>query len=602
MTSPTLLGKSSRLLPLLAAFLILGVIYDVVTPIFEKPDEAQHFFVIKHIAQHGRLPRLGVDPDTAISRQETMQAPLYYMLAALAVAPIDLSDAEARLWPNPKRNFGDATLPEKKNVWIHTPAEAFPWRGATLAVHVARWVALLMSAGTVACTYALARLVAPDDERLALASAATVAFLPMFAFISSSASNDSTIAFLSSLSLTLLVWIADRGLSVRRGAVLGVSLGLLALSKLIGTVLLLASPVLLVWIAWKRRELARWPATAAAALGTALAIAGWWYVRNWMVYGEPLALQPVLDELGSKMEWPSGFGWHDFVGQGRLLVFSAWGLFGQANILIRPVWIYGLLNGLVLLAGVGWVVRAAPTTNRWVILHSEILFAWLAIVVVMVIRWWLAAGGFGRLLFPALAAMSVLVTIGWRNLAGVISTRLQFRRPPFEWLLPTVLLVVAIAAPVVYIPPEYAPPPLVETLPSSARRVNIDYADTIRLEGYTFESDENRIVLTFYWRALQETSLDYQAVIRMRAPDGSWWLDYVNYTGQGTSLTSLWRAGELREDRYEFHLWRLSPVQGGMDLLVGFFEPKAWETVAVEARGLEVVEGYLVVVEAGVQI
>src|SRR5688500_7256814 len=74
---------------LLLAYLVLAVIYSVVTPIFEVSDELWHYPMVQYLATNGfSLP--SPSPD-ALWRQEGGQPPLYYLAAALLTAPIDTS-------------------------------------------------------------------------------------------------------------------------------------------------------------------------------------------------------------------------------------------------------------------------------------------------------------------------------------------------------------------------------------------------------------------------------------------------------------------------------------------------------------------------------
>ena len=61
---------------IIAAYVALGVMYSVASPIFEAPDEPNHFFVIQYIRETGRLPVLDPAVKTMYA-QEGGQAPLY---------------------------------------------------------------------------------------------------------------------------------------------------------------------------------------------------------------------------------------------------------------------------------------------------------------------------------------------------------------------------------------------------------------------------------------------------------------------------------------------------------------------------------------------
>ena len=81
---------------------------------------------------------------------------------------------------------------------------------------------------------------------------------------------------------------------------------------------------------------------SALILGVALAVAGWWYVRNQMLYGDPFGWRMFL-AIHSHMVRSGGYGWwlftHDFLAQvGR----TFWGAFGYMHItfpeMMRFIW------------------------------------------------------------------------------------------------------------------------------------------------------------------------------------------------------------------------------------------------------------------------
>ena len=129
-------------------YLATGVIYSVVTPVFEAPDESYHFFVVQHIVEHRSLPVQRAET-RGPWEQEGSQPPLYYLIGALLVSGIDMSDADSLLWHNPQANVGDPLNPGNKNVYVHPPEQDPPWHGATLAVHVLRFFSIALGAATV---------------------------------------------------------------------------------------------------------------------------------------------------------------------------------------------------------------------------------------------------------------------------------------------------------------------------------------------------------------------------------------------------------------------------------------------------------------------
>src|SRR5574341_2544622 len=166
--SSLVIGLSSfmrRIAPLLLAFALLGFAYSAATPIFETPDELQHYAHVNYVARFWWFPPLGDRPAEHLWDQQALQAPLFYWVAAAATFWVDTSDLSRQAVLQPKANIGDATLPGKKNAFLHGPDQSFPYRGTTLAVHICRWVSVIFGAGTVLLTFAISCLTFTPSPR-----------------------------------------------------------------------------------------------------------------------------------------------------------------------------------------------------------------------------------------------------------------------------------------------------------------------------------------------------------------------------------------------------------------------------------------------------
>jgi len=307
--------QSHRALSLvLLAFLALATTYSIVTPIFEAGDEIWHYPFVQHLASGNGLPIQ--DPNVkTLWEQEGGQPPLYYALGALATFWIDTRDLPERLWRNPHARIGIPLDYGNKNLIVHTSAENFPWQGTPLAVHLIRFLSIILSTFTVVLTYLLAleigndiviarsvfrdeaisnvrigdcfaktarndngiviarsvfrdeaisnvrigdcfaKTARNDNERKTLAAfaAALVAFNPMFLFISASVNNDNLATMLATLALLLLAQLITRGTTQQRFIALGIVLGLGALTKVSLLGLLIVAAVVFVYLLWKSR-------------------------------------------------------------------------------------------------------------------------------------------------------------------------------------------------------------------------------------------------------------------------------------------------------------------------------------------------------------
>ena len=174
-----------------------------------------------------------------MARQEAAQPPLYYALSALILTPIDASLAQPQLVPNPFVRLGHFDSEININAFAHTPAEAWPWRETSLAVHLIRlffrsawcWHLATSSMPAVTCS-------GPETPIGRCLPSALVGFLPQYVFLHSAVSNDSLIIFLSSAALWQLIRLWLDGATGKRVLAWGLPLDSPCLTKNTGVSLL----------------------------------------------------------------------------------------------------------------------------------------------------------------------------------------------------------------------------------------------------------------------------------------------------------------------------------------------------------------------------
>ncbi len=554
-----ILGEHRGLTIVLALFLLVGCSYSVITPLFEVADEIQHFFHVKHIADGKGLPVLKPEGE-AIYGQEGGQPSLYYLVGALATFWIDTGDAEDLLDYNPFVNLGVPTRDGNKNIILHTPREGFPYVGTVLAVHVLRWLSLLYGALTVAATYFVGREVFSENEALALGAAVLTAFNPQFLFTNAAVNNDGLLTALSSVAMLLCVLLVTRGPSTRRYVVLGVVVGLAALTKLTGLGLL--APVLLALAMVSRRCSVREVAKGGVIVGSlVLLLAGWWYVRNWQLYGDFTGMNMFFQALG------------DTPGRGLTLEMlleelegfrlSYWAVFGWFNVLAGR-WVYGFFDVLVFAGVIGIplaLVRGLKRRDSVSFSALLVMVVWMVVVAAGYVRYnQLIDAATGRLAFPAICCVSVL--LGW----GLIQLPPRTHRGTFVGVLGAVMVVVAIACPWLYIAPVYAGPPLLagEEIERITNRTDVTYGGQMELVGYEIETEEVRpteaVYVTLYWRGLVEIERDYSVSLVVLTPGGELIGQEDSYPGLGAYPTSAWHPGEVAADRAWVRIGRRTSV------------------------------------------
>jgi 4-amino-4-deoxy-L-arabinose transferase-like glycosyltransferase len=540
---------------ILLGYLTLAVVYSLVTPIFEAPDEPQHFWVVKHLADGNGLPVQGQGEESGWE-QEGSQPPLYYMLSALLISGLDTSDLPQLLWRNPHANMGVPLKEGNKNIYIHTARERFPYRGATLVVHLVRLLSLLMGAGTVLATYATMRLTFPDKRYLALGAAALNAFTPQFLFLSGAVNNDNLVILVSSWMLWALLRLWARPLRWREGVLLGILAGVGALAKLSGLGLLALLGLALLFLGWQRKDWRGVCKIGVVAFGIAAAIAGWWYARNCYLYGDPTGLKAMLDVFGRRQI--SGAA---LLGELEGLRISYWAIFGWFNILSWPP-LYKMLDGLFVVAVAGfalWLMRAWRSKSFpqiemvWVALS----LGWAAIILAALLRWTrMTSGTQGRLLFPAISAFSGLIIVGLSEWLP------RSIRPRLAAGLGGLFFLWAALCPFIHIAPAYALPPIVklEAIPQQTQPAHITFGDELELLAVEFDETSltpgETLRLTAYWRALDSMTEDYSLYVHLFGREGQAIGQLDSYPGGGSFPTSLWKPGDIIRDRYAV---RVSP-------------------------------------------
>ena len=363
-------GRRLLLGLILAGYVIVTLLYGMVNPLFEAPDEHWHYFTAQYIAENGRLPIVapGAEYDEWLS-QEAAQPPLYYLLGALLIAPIDTSEAREEVWPNKFASVGDAAALININRFVHAEMDAWPWQSYALAAHILRLFSTLLGLGTLVCIYLSGRLLWPRDPYRALLATGLVAFLPQYNFLHAAVSNDPLVIFLVSAALWQLIRLWQSEVTRSRLLLLGVTIGLAALAKNAGVSLLVYALGVLLLLAIRnqavneagaesgdRGTMAGWRLAGAAAVWVILPvilIAGWLWVRNWSLYGDPLATNQFIQIAGGDRNYTLLQVLHETRG----LWLSSFAVFGWFN-LRAPEWVYWFWSGLVILAVAGASWRA----------------------------------------------------------------------------------------------------------------------------------------------------------------------------------------------------------------------------------------------------
>jgi len=594
-------GHTWWLIGLLLTYLALGIYYGLRIPPFESPDELHHMGYVVHLAREGRLPVQNPGEQT-LYEQEGSQPPLYYVLAAALVRGLDLSDFEQVTEPNPYARIGLPSAMDNQNLVMHPPGQD-RWSGSLLALQIVRALSLIMGAGTVLSTYMLTRLLLPQRPGLALAVAATNAFTPMFLYISASANNDSLIALTASLALATLAYTATRGVSVPRLLALGGLCGLALLAKLSGIALLgLVLLALLVIAAsqvagvdstctpgqlrrlWRQADIRgvarRWAPWAALVSGLAVAIAGWWYLRNLRLSGDLTGINTMLAIFGTRSSGPPSLA--ALLGEVRGFVMSYWGVFGIFNVLMRPQAVYPVLLAVtgMALASAGLVLWRAwrrQSALPWALLC--LLGLWVVGLLVSLLRWTsMTYASQGRLIFPGISVLSLALVMG-------LSTWFRGRaRAVAEAALPVLLLGISVLQPQHTIARAYAAPtPLTaEDIPVTAQAVHASFGP-VELVAYDLDrvslAPGERAVLTLYWWTHERVDDDLTLYVHVFGREGAKIAQRDSFHGGGTYPTSYWEPGQVIRDQYAVDIDVGAQGPTAAEIVVGLYHRDDMEPI-----------------------
>ncbi len=454
------IGSSWRLLvpvlPIIAGFVLISAAFSVTVPLLEAPDEPSHVAMVRYIAANHALP-IQHPPAYFPVGQEGSQPPLYYALGAalfaLSPGPSLAPTFDAH---NPFVSF-DRAPPgsDNRNLYAHTPREGFPYRGDVLGIHLVRALGILLGGATVLLTFLIGREVFPERPLVAALAAGLVAFNPEFAFVSGVVNNDGAITTATTFVLWRLIRWCRRGGTTASSLVLGAGLGAALLSKTDG--ILLIPFVLLALVADAKTRRGGWSALGRVALvlGVAAGSAGWWFARNWILYGDLLGWDAMLAANASMLRHPP----LDLLSALQVLWRARdtfWGAFGWTNLLL-PSLAYRCLDalGAIALVGLAACVRHQPRwpAGRPTATDSTgparaaaprpaidpgraatwlILGVWPLAVVVSLARWVQLneAADQWRLVFPAIAPIGVLLALGLDEIRRLGRVPLQRRLAP----------------------------------------------------------------------------------------------------------------------------------------------------------------------------
>lgn len=439
---------------LLAATLVLSLIWAILLPAFQAPDENSHFGYVQSLAEDFRLPGDADRPVFSTEMNRASSDANADQAAAVRDTKMEWDSGAYERWRAQDARLGDAQRsdgggpnPASSNPPLYYLYEAVAYRVAGAGDFFDRLLAtriasLLWLLGTVAGVWLLIGEVFRRDRLLQLAGAAVAGLAPMPMFVSAAVSPDAMLYALWSLALWLGVRMLKRGLTVRSGAALAGVVGVACLVKATSYALLPGTAAAFAIGLWRLRPLGMRRALrlVGAGLGALAVTAGTWLVVARVLDREASAqLSSATSTSGFNLRELSSYVWQFYLPDlpfqtpyptvaetipvYDVWIKMGWAAFGWTEVTF-PGFVYILLT--LVTAFVGGVALIAVWRNRRGIdLGVAAFLALVALTLLAGLHWTeykeieAGASNFnqGRYLFPLLGLAGLATAQAVRVLA-----------------------------------------------------------------------------------------------------------------------------------------------------------------------------------------
>ena len=553
----------------------LGVYASMVIPMWESYDEIGHYRLADYLATEHKSPPWGT---TLVSENDESNQPVLYHV--LAAAPLALANVPNDLQPRLNPYFHEPSGQGGYNRVVHDwAAEAFPYRGTALAVHLARWVSVLIGGMCLIVTWVLARTLCPDRAWVWRGAVLINMFWPQFRYETAVINNDILVTACGGVIALLVARLFVKP----KASLLDIVSPWLALLVSVfvkANALALAPVVVVATLAYpfhaprsERKRVLVW--FAAIVMALSVGVARWWdistSVSQTRLPGGIHGLQHIRALVESRLI-PNrfGLGLLDEVSKSGLVGF--WASYGWGNIgLPRPYYWGAGLWGLVGVADVlVWARRGQRRPGLAAVVFLSLLVAsGVAMPIVLYAslgRTWVP----GRYMLPVLPALSVLLSLGFNTL---VPGRLR----PWAWSITAGLsLIFALLVPLLVIHPAYADPQLIdEARLQDYSTVHYDFG-FVELLGYRIDTERldpvDTLRATLIWRVSAQTSQEHAMTARLVDPEGNEIGALRRFPGRGAVATTDWTPGALFAEDVELHIHSERSQSFVTSLEVGFHE------------------------------
>jgi 4-amino-4-deoxy-L-arabinose transferase-like glycosyltransferase len=260
--------------------LVNAVIWGVVVPPFQVPDEISHFGYAQYLAETGKAPPQGALAQYSPQEQTALQfLDFFAVIGRAGERGIFTSTEDHQLraelvGQSPVGQGGASSVTNQPPLYYALEAIPYwlsPSHDILTRLALMRLLSALMAAFTVLAVYMFMRELLPGSPWAWTVGALVVAFQPMVDFIAAGVQGDNLLFLASALTFLMLLRAYRRGLTMRRGVAIGAVVAVGVLAKLTFIALLPGIALSLALLAF--RALPDGRARALRALLVAVAVA-----------------------------------------------------------------------------------------------------------------------------------------------------------------------------------------------------------------------------------------------------------------------------------------------------------------------------------------
>jgi hypothetical protein len=331
-----------------------------------------------------------------------------------------------------------------------------------------------------------------------------------------------------------------------------------------------------------------------------------------MLYRAPFGLKLMFAVLPARAQRPT-FG--ELLRQFEGVFKSFWGVFGWFNVPMEDG-AYKLLALITLLGAMGvvrflftrmagrcWRDGVPASPKRDGVPAVGLLLLWIAAYILGSVGYIQVMSSQGRLLFPAMPAVAILLPLG---LAQWLPARCA--RSVMAALM-VLLLCFAAVVPFRYIAPAYVRSPPLTAAERLAIRSDphwsVKFGEQAQLVGYDLSETTvhagTRLWVTLYWEALQTMDRDYSVFVHLVDDRGVTIVQRDSWPGAGNDPTSDWRVGLVKRDIHPLDVPMSLLARGPCRIQVGLYDHATGQRLPVYSQDGGAVDLVVLPAELGLE-